>query len=65
MTHSVVESLCWSRCQRFVRGSEADENYFFIGAVFSSILLFLSSVRLKVVFYHEAALFEVNSKTVA
>lgn len=38
---------------------------FFMGAVFSSVLSFVSSVRLKVVFYHEAALFEVNSKTVA
>lgn len=50
MSHSVVESLCWSRCQRFGRGNKADENYFFIGAVFSSVLFFLSSVRLKVVF---------------
>lgn len=39
MSHSVVESLCWSRCQRFGRGSKADENFFYGSCFFICIVL--------------------------
>ena len=43
MSHSVVESLCWSRCRRFGRGNKADKNDFCRSWFFICIVLPLSS----------------------